>query len=111
MPAPSYRRVDRSHTSTDCAGGAAGSPKNTGPIALPLALSICQTDPVIGVCISPIGPSVAVQINAGATATFAIFATASGTIVLDPATNRIFVVFADGGSVVRGRTSVAVTAQ
>ena len=74
-------------------------------------LSQPQTDPVIGVCISPIGPSVSVQIDAKATATFAIFVTASGTIVLDPATNRIFVVFADGGSVVRGRTSVAVTTQ
>ena len=92
-------------------GGLITASANTGPIALPLALSICQTDPVIGVCISPIGPSVSVQINAGATPTFAIFATASGAIVLDPATNRIFVVFADGGSVVRGRTSVAVSAQ
>jgi hypothetical protein len=52
-----------------------------------------------------------VQINAGETPTFAIFATASGPIVLDPATNRIFVVFADVGNVVRGRTSVAVNAQ
>jgi hypothetical protein len=83
---------------------------NTGATALPLALAICQTDPVTGLCISVIGPSVTVPINAGATPTFAIFATASGTIVLDPAMNRIFVVFADG-IVIRGRTSVAVTTQ
>ena len=52
-----------------------------------------------------------VQINAGATPTFAIFATARGAIVLDPAVNRIFVVFADAGNVIRGRTSVAVATQ
>ena len=83
---------------------------NTGPVILPLALKICQTDPAIGTCISPIGPSVSVQIDAKAVATFAIFATPSGSIALDPATNRIFVVFADHGGVIRGRTSVAVTA-
>ena len=66
---------------------------------------------VLGVCISPIGPNVTVQINAGATPTFAIFATASGTIVLDPATNRVLVEFAKAGGVVRGRTSDAVTTQ
>ena len=91
------------------ASGLITASANTGPTALPLALSICQTDPMTAVCISPIGPSVTVQINASAIPTFAIFATASGTIVLDPATNRIFVVFADAGSVVRGRTSVATT--
>jgi hypothetical protein len=83
---------------------------NTGAAVLPVALSICQTDPVTGVCISPIGPSVTVTINAGATPTFAIFATAGGAIALDPAANRIFVVFADSGTVIRGRTSVALEA-
>jgi len=83
---------------------------NTGATLLPLALSICQTDPA-GFCMAPAGSSVIVQINAGATPTFAIFATASGTIVLDPAANRIFVVFSDAGNVVRGRTSVVATTQ
>jgi hypothetical protein len=111
LPGPAGAGAFAVATSNVGIGGLITASANTGPIALPLALLICQTDPVIGTCISPIGPSVSVQINAGATATFAIFATASGAIVLDPAANRIFVVFADDGSVVRGRTSVAVSAQ
>jgi len=84
---------------------------NTGSTALDLLLSICQTDPATGLCISAVGPSVSVQINAGATPTFAIFATPGAAIPLDAATNRIFVVFGDSGAVIRGRTSVAVTTQ
>jgi hypothetical protein len=111
LPGPAGAGAFAVATSNVGTGGLIIASANTGSVALGLALSICQTDPVMGLCISPIGPSVSVQITAGATATFAIFATAGGTIVLDPATNRIFVVFADGGSVVRGRTSVAVSTQ
>src|SRR5262249_6601791 len=93
------------------ASGLITASANTGSTVLPLALSICQTDPKSGLCISPIGPSVTVQINTHDFPTFAIFAIASGTIVLDPATNRIFVVFSDADSVVRGRTSEAVTTE
>jgi hypothetical protein len=50
-------------------------------------------------------------INAGATPTFAIFATASGQVPFDPANNRIFVIFSDAGGTVRGSTSVAVETQ
>jgi streptogramin lyase len=52
---------------------------NTGAVSLLLAISLCQTDPTSGQCISSIGPSVTTTINANATPTFAIFATASGT--------------------------------
>jgi hypothetical protein len=78
---------------------------------LPLAISLCQTDPASGQCVSPVGPSVTTTINANATPTFAIFATASGSVPFDPANNRIFVVFSDAGGAVRGSTSVAIQTQ
>jgi virginiamycin B lyase len=83
----------------------------TGAATLPLAISLCQTNPMSGQCISSIGPSVTLTINANATPTVAIFTTASGTVPFDPANNRIFVEFSDAGGVVRGSTSVAVETQ
>jgi hypothetical protein len=84
---------------------------NTGSAALPLALTICQTNPSTGACLQPPGPTAVAAINANATPTFSIFATASGGIVNSPAVNRIFVQFTDAGGVVRGSTSVAVRTQ
>jgi hypothetical protein len=78
---------------------------------LPLSLNICQTNPQTGQCISPMGPSVSTAINPNATPTFAIFATATGSVPFQPATNRINVRFTDAGGVVRGSTSVAVATQ
>ena len=52
-----------------------------------------------------------IQIAANATPTFGIFATGSGVVPFDPATNRIFVRFRDAGAVTRGATSVAVRTQ
>jgi hypothetical protein len=51
---------------------------------------------------------VTTSITAGATPTFSIFVTGTGTVPFDPAGNRIFVRFRDSGSVTRGSTSVAV---
>jgi virginiamycin B lyase len=84
---------------------------NTGAATLPLAISLCQTDPQSGQCISAIGPSVAFTINANTTPTVAIFATASGDVPFVPQTNRIFVEFSDGTGAVRGSTSLAVETQ
>jgi hypothetical protein len=84
---------------------------NTGGATLPLALTLCQTNPTTGQCTSPVGSSVSTTINANATPTFAIFGTANGAIPFDPANNRIFVQFTDGSGVVRGETSVAVETQ
>jgi hypothetical protein len=84
---------------------------NTGSATLPIAISLCQTDPANGQCISAIGPSVAFTINANATPTVAIFATANGSVPFIPQTNRIFVEFSDATDVVRGSTSVAVETQ
>jgi hypothetical protein len=94
--------------------GAAGpitATANTGGMTLPLSISLCQTDPVSGQCTSSVGSSVSTTINANATPTFAIFATANGTVPFAPQTNRIFVLFTDVGGTVRGATSVAVQTQ
>ena len=84
---------------------------STGAATLPLAISLCQTNPMSGQCISSIGPSVTTTINANATPTFAIFATASASVPFVPQTNRIFVAFSDASGTVRGSTSVAVQTQ
>jgi hypothetical protein len=84
---------------------------NTGAATLPLAISLCQTNPMSGQCFSSIGSSVTTTINSNATPTFAIFATASGSVPFVPQSNRIFVEFSDAKQVVRGSTSVAVETQ
>ncbi|MDB5397763.1 MAG: putative antibiotic hydrolase [Rhodospirillales bacterium] len=93
------------------AGGAITAVADTGPVLLPVAISLCQTNPASGKCISAVGPSVTTTINANETPTFAIFATASGAIPFAPASNRIFVHLKDAGGVVRGSTSVALRTQ
>jgi hypothetical protein len=55
--------------------------------------------------------SVTTTINAGATPTFGIFVQGGGNVAFNPASNRIFVRFKDGGNVTRGSTSVAVRTQ
>jgi len=76
---------------------------------LPLAVTICRTNPSTGGCLAAAAASVNTTINANATPTFAVFATASCAVSLVPAQNRIFVEF--GGGIVRGWTNVAVEAQ
>ena len=86
---------------------------DTGGAQLPLTLTLCQTNPLTGVCINPTTPasSVNVQINANETPTFAIFAQGAGTIPFSPGVNRINVLYKTqtGGTV--GSTSVAVRTQ
>ncbi|HEV8438120.1 MAG TPA: hypothetical protein VGT40_08500 [Methylomirabilota bacterium] len=92
--------------------GAIIASADTGSAALPVNVSLCQTDPVTGACISAIGPSVPFFINAGATATFGIFVQGTGFIVpFDPGNSRVFVRFKDAGGVTRGATSVAARTQ
>ena len=83
---------------------------DTGNATLPVSIFLCQTNPATGQCISTISGSVATQINANATPTFAVFVQGDGTVPFDPAANRIFVRFSSDG-VTRGSTSVAVRTQ
>ena len=84
---------------------------DTGGLTLPVNISLCQTNPTTGQCISAIGPNVTTQINPNATPTFRIFVQGDGNVPFDPAANRIFVRFKDGSGVTRGSTSVAVRTQ
>ena len=82
---------------------------DTGVAALPLTLSLCQTDPNSGACISAVGPTVSVTIGANQTPTFSVFVTVQAQIPPSPANKRIFIRFKDAGGVTRGSSSVAVT--
>jgi hypothetical protein len=93
------------------ASGSITASADTGSAALPVVINLCETNPATGQCISSIGLTVTTQINANATPTFAIFVQGTGNVPFDPATNRIFVRFKDGGNVTRGSTSVAVRTQ
>jgi hypothetical protein len=84
---------------------------DTGSATLPVNITLCQTDPATGQCISAIDPSVTTMINANATPTFGIFVEGNGIVPIDPATNRIFVRFKDDGDITRGSASVAVRTQ
>ncbi len=55
------------------ASGSITASADTGGLTLPVNISLCETNPVTGQCISAIGPSVTTQINANATPTFGIF--------------------------------------
>jgi hypothetical protein len=84
---------------------------NTGAVSLPLAVSICQTNPATGQCLGPAASSAAATIMANAMPTFATFAAAVDGVPFVPQTNRIFVEFSDANEIVRGSTSVAVETQ
>ncbi len=84
------------------------------PVVLGAALdgiSICQTNPVTGVCLAEASSSVAVNIDGEDTPTFAVFISNSTDVSFAPANNRVVVQFMDGSGIVRGRTSVAVASR
>jgi hypothetical protein len=84
---------------------------DTGGASLPLSAAVCQTNPVTGQCVSALGPSVTVQIDALATPTFAVFIQGSGAIAFDPAVNRVFLRFKTANGTTVGSTSAAVRTQ
>jgi glucose/arabinose dehydrogenase len=88
-------------------GGPITVTASTGSIQLPMTLAVCQTD-ALARCLAPPGASVTLDIGSGSTPSFAVFATATGAIAFDPASNRIIVRFLDAAGTVRGETSAAV---
>jgi outer membrane protein assembly factor BamB len=92
--------------------GAAGDLTVTADLdgaALPVSLSLCQTNPSSGQCLAPPAASVTTSIAAGATPTFSVFAMASGAMPFAPGASRIFLRFSDAAGQPHGATSVAVT--
>jgi hypothetical protein len=84
---------------------------NTGTAALPVTVTVCQTNPSTGVCMAPATPTVTINIPTNATPTFGVFATGSAAVANSPGVNRVFVTFTDANGVLRGETSVAVRTQ
>ena len=93
------------------ASGSITATADTGAATLPVNISLCQTNPAMGACLSPPASTVMTTINANATPTFGIFVAGTGNVAFNPATNRIFMRFKDSGGVTRGSTSVAVRTQ
>src|SRR5262249_61955974 len=63
---------------------------DTGGATLPIAVSLCETNPLTGACLGPAASSVTTQIDAGETPTFGVFVAAAGALPLDPVANRVF---------------------
>jgi uncharacterized repeat protein (TIGR01451 family) len=82
--------------------------------ALPVDVTVCQTDPASGQCLAPptqagVGNAgLPVSLTKGSSATYSIFIVASAAIPSDPINNRIYVQFTDGSGNLLAFTSVAV---
>ena len=81
---------------------------DTGTATLPVAATICQSNPGTGQCLATPAASVPLSYAAGATPTFSVFLQASGAIPFAPAASRVFVRFKDASGGLHGSTSVAV---
>jgi hypothetical protein len=92
------------------AGGSITVSADVGGAALPVGLTLCQTDPASGACLAPPRSSLVAQIAGGATPTFAVFVTSGAPVAFAPDASRVFVRFRDAAGVTRGSTSVAVRA-
>jgi hypothetical protein len=84
---------------------------DTDNASLPVTLTLCQSNPSNGSCLAAPSPTVSTDIAKGATSTFSMFASGSGQVPFDPASNLAFVRFKDAGGVTRGSTSVAIRTQ
>ena len=83
---------------------------DTAGVSLPINITLCQTN-ATGQCINPALPTsdpVSLNVNTGATPSFSVFASASGSVASNAANNRIRVVFREPNGTVRGQTTVAV---
>ena len=81
---------------------------DTGAQPLPLAITLCQSNPANGQCLESPSSAVTFDDNAGATPTFSVFLQARASIAFAPASARVFVRFKDAGGNLHGSTSVAV---
>lgn len=75
---------------------------------LPVEATVCETDPVTGVCAALPSASLHFLSLPGETRTFAIFIKGAGNIPFDPGNSRVLINFRDNGGVSRGGASVAV---
>jgi photosystem II stability/assembly factor-like uncharacterized protein len=92
------------------ASGLITATATTGVAALPVTITICETDAAAN-CKSSPAASVTRTINSGETPTYSVFVAGTGTVGFNPSLNRIFVSFTDGIGTLRGSTSVAARTQ
>jgi hypothetical protein len=92
-------------------GGLITVSADTGGKLLPVIVTLCQTSPATGQCLAAPAARLTTQINTRETPTFGIFVSSTDVVPFDPASNRVFVRFADPGGVTRGATSVALRTQ
>jgi len=78
---------------------------------MPLAATICQTNPSNGQCMATPSPTVTATINQNQNTFWSAFLRAGGAIAADPANFRVFFEFVDANGVLRGSISTAVTTQ
>jgi len=84
------------------------TPFGQSPRNLPLTLTICQTNPSTGACLTTPAPSVSANVTSGQTLTFTIFVTGQGkSVATIPGFNRVFFVATQGNTPV-GQASAAV---
>ncbi len=92
------------------AGGPITVTADTGDVTLPVQITLCQTNPNTGACLSPPAASVPnVTIAQNATPTFSVFVTPQTAIPFFPSVVRLSVRFKDAGGTTRGSTSVALS--
>ena len=76
--------------------------------SLPVQVTLCQTNPSTGQCLSAPAPTVTLApFAAGATPTFSIFVTATAAIASSPS-NQVVVLFTGAGGTILGSASVLV---
>ncbi len=81
---------------------------DTQGLALPVTLTLCQSNPNTGACLATPTPSLTVAFATGGTPTFSVFLVPSAAIPFSPANYRVFLRFIDTNGVSHGSTSVAV---
>jgi hypothetical protein len=82
---------------------------DTGDVALPLTVLVCQTQG--GACVADPASSDTLPIATDETSTFSFFIVATGFISFDPANHRIIVTARGPGGIVFGRTNLAERTQ
>jgi hypothetical protein len=84
------------------------TPFGQAPRNLPVTLTICQTNPGTGACLTTPGPSTTVSVTSGQVLSFTIFVQGQGKALANiPGFNRVFLVSTQGNIPV-GQSSAAV---
>ena len=107
IPAGSYGALAAAAINIGAAGDITARLDDNGA-DLPLAVTLCRTDPTTGACLTAPAASVTATLATGEIATYTAFVRATGAVALAPADSRMILRFITPDGVTRGATSVAV---